>query len=76
MLTRDKIISIFCLIDDLFIGINHQENSRRNVSDSEIALIAIVSAVYFGGNQYHGINFMKSCGFIPKMLDKSRFNRR
>lgn len=76
MLTRNKIISIFCLIDDLLIGIKHKEDSRRNVSDSEIALTAIVSAIYFGGNQFHAINFMKSCGFIPKMLDKSRFNRR
>jgi len=76
MLTRDKIISIFCLIDDLFIGINHQEDKRRNVSDSEIAITAIVSAIYFGGNQYHALHFMKTHGYIPKMLDKSRFNRR
>ncbi len=76
MLTRDKIISIFCLIDDLFIGIKHQEDSRRNVSDSEIAITAIVSALYFGGNQNHAIHFMKSHGYIPKMVDKSRYNRR
>ncbi len=76
MLNRDKIISIFCLIDDLFIGIKHKEDIKRSVSDSEIALTAIVSAIYFGGNQNHGINFMKSHVYIPKMLDKSRFNRR
>ena len=76
MLTQDKIIAIFCLIDDLFIGIEHKEDSRRSVSDSEIAVTAIVSAIYFGGNQYHAIHFMKSYGIIPKMLDKSRFNRR
>ena len=76
MLTRDKIISIFCLLDDLFIGIQHQEDSRRSVSDSEITVTAIVSALYFVGNQFHAINFMKTHGYIPKMLDKSRFNRR
>ena len=76
MLTHDKIISIFCLIDDLFIGINHPEDIRRSVSDSEIAVTAIVSAIYFGGNQHHAIHFMKSYGIVPKMLDKSRFNRR
>lgn len=76
MLTPDKIISIFCLIDDLFIGIGHQEDKRRSVSDSEIALTAIVSAVYFGGNQYQAIHFIKSHDYVPKMLDKSRFNRR
>jgi len=76
MLTPDKIISIFCLIDDLFIGIKHPEDVRRKVSDSEIAVTAVVSALYFGGNQYHAIYFMKSHGYIPKMLDKTRFNRR
>ena len=66
MLTRDKIISIFCLIDDLFIGINHQEDIRRSVSDSEIAVTAIVSAIYFGGNQQHAIHFMKSYDLVPR----------
>ena len=76
MLSPDKITSIFCLIDDLFIGIKHEEDKIRSVSDSEIALTAIVSALYFGGNQYHAIHFMKSHNYIPKMLDTSRFNRR
>lgn len=76
MLNPDKIISIFCLIDDLFIGIKHEEDQRRSVSDSEIAVTAIVSALYFGGNQNHAIHFMKSHKYVPKMLDKSRFNRR
>jgi len=76
MLTRDKIISIFCFLDDILIGIKHKEDSRRNVSDSEIAVTAVVSALFFGGNQYTAIHFMKSHGYIPKMLDKSRFNRR
>ena len=76
MLTRDKIISIFCLIDDFFIGIKHQEDKRRKVCDSEIAITAVFSALYFGGNHSHAIHFIKSHGCVPKMLDKSRFNRR
>lgn len=76
MLTRDKIIGIFCLIDDLFKEIGHREDVRRSVSDSEIAVTSIVSALYFGGNQFHAIHFMKSHSYIPKMVDKSRFNRR
>ena len=76
MLTPDKIISIFCLIDDLFQGIGHQEDKRRTVSDSEIALTAIISAIHFGGNQEKAIHFIKSHRYVPKMLDKSRFNRR
>lgn len=76
MLNPNKITAIFCIIDDLFIGIKHKEDIRRSVSDSEIAVTAVVSALYFGGNQNHAIHFMKSHGYVPKMLDKSRFNRR
>ena len=76
MLSKDKIISIFCLIDDLLKGIEHPEDIRRQVSDSEIILTAIVSSTSFYGNHSSAIRFMKQYGFIPKMLDNSRFNRR
>ena len=76
MLTQDKVIGIFCLIDDIMQRIEHKEDVRSSVSDSEVVTTAIVSAMYFGGNQFHAINFMRSMGFIPKMVEKSRFNRR
>ncbi|WP_459926441.1 IS982 family transposase [Flavobacterium covae] len=76
MLCKDKIISIFCLIDDILKGIEHPEDIRRQVSDSEIILTAIVSSTSFYGNHSSAIKFMKQYGFIAKMLDKSRFNRR
>lgn len=76
MLCKDKIISIFCLIDDILQGINHEEDARRQVSDSEIILTAIVSSISFYGNHCSAIKFMKQYGFIPNMLGKSRFNRR
>ena len=76
MLCKDKIISIYCLIDDILQGINHHEDVRRQVSDSEIIITAIVSSTSFYGNHSSAIKFMKQYGFIPNMLDKSRFNRR
>ncbi|MBK0384562.1 IS982 family transposase, partial [Pedobacter sp. SD-b] len=76
MLTKDKIISIFCLIDDILKGIEHKEDKRRLVSDSEVILTAIVSSTSFYGNHSSAIQFMKQYGFIPNMLEKSRFNRR
>lgn len=41
MLTKDKIIGIFCFIDDLLKTSNHYEDSRQ-VSDSEIITTAVV----------------------------------
>lgn len=76
MLTKDKIIGIFCFIDDLLKTSGHYEDSRRQVSDSEIITTAIVSSLYFGGHQDKARQFMKMTGLVPNMLDKSRFNRR
>lgn len=41
MLNEDKVIRIFCLIDNLLQGIGYQEGIRRKVSDSEIITSAI-----------------------------------
>jgi Transposase DDE domain len=76
MLSNDKIIGIYCLIDDLLKGINHQEDSRRKVSDSEVITTAIVSCLYFGGHMDNARHMMQMTGMIPEMLDKSRFCRR
>lgn len=76
MLTEDKIIRIYCIIDDILKEINHFEDSRRKVSDSEIITTALVSALYFGGHLDNSRGFMKMTGLVPGMLDKSRFNRR
>src|SRR3569833_1469433 len=76
MLSEDKIIGIYCLVDDLLKGIGHQEDSRIKISDSEVITTAIVSALYFGGHLDNGRNMMKMTGMIPQMLDKSRFCRR
>jgi hypothetical protein len=76
MLCKDKIISIFCLIDDILQGIDHKDDVRRKVTDSEIILTAIVSSTSFYGNHSSAIQFVKQYGLIPNMLEESRFNRR
>jgi hypothetical protein len=76
MLTEDKIISIYCIVDDILKGIGHTEDVRRRISDSEIITTALISALYFGGHIDNGRNFMKMTRLVPGMLDKSRFNRR
>ncbi|MBD0378374.1 MAG: IS982 family transposase, partial [Flavisolibacter sp.] len=76
MLSEDKIIAIYCFVDDLLKGTGQREDIRRRASDSEIMTTAIVSALYFGGHLENGRHFMKWTGLSPLMLDKSRFNRR
>ncbi|MDE1191510.1 MAG: transposase [Arachidicoccus sp.] len=73
---EDKIIAIYCFIDDVLKSMNHKEDKRRKVSESEILTTAVVAGKYFYGHQHRAILYMKSSGLIPSMLDKSRFNRR
>ncbi len=56
---HDKVIGIYCLVDDILKGIRHYEHKERKVSDSEIITMAVVSALYFKGNQY---NALTTCG--------------
>ena len=76
MLYQDKVIAIYCMVDDLLKSIHHPEDIRRRISDSEVITTAIVSAMYFSGNHQHAIGFMKATRCIPNMLDTSRFCRR
>ena len=59
MLSINKIISIFCLIDNILQGIDFKEDIIGRVSDSEIILTVIVSSTSFYGNNYLVIKFIK-----------------
>jgi len=67
MLTKDKIIGIFCFIDDLLKTSHHYEDSRRQVSESEVISTAMVSSLYFGGHQDKARQFMKMTGMVPSL---------
>ena len=72
----NKSIAIYVFIDDLFKTLGHQKDPRRKFSDAELLTTAIISSLYFGGNQDKARIFMKETHLMPDMLDKSRFNRR
>jgi len=71
-----KILVIYCLCDDLVKAISRNQNRQQKMSDSEIMVTALVSALYFGGNFESARALLKSNQYIPNMLSKSRFNRR
>jgi len=76
MLSEDKIIALYCIVDDMLKGMHHYEDAKIRVSDSEVITTAFVSVLYFGGHLDNGRHFMKLKGYVPKMLGKSRFCRR
>ncbi|MDO4881211.1 MAG: hypothetical protein Q3983_08015 [Capnocytophaga sp.] len=43
MLCKDKITTIFCIIDDILIEINPPKDTLRKVSDREIIITAFIA---------------------------------
>jgi hypothetical protein len=71
-----QIVAIFCLCDDMLKGLRHHEDKQCKMSDAEVMTTSIVAAVFCSGNMERARIFLKEQGYIPKMLSKSRFNRR
>ena len=72
----NQIVAIFCLCDDILKGLHHYEDRQCQMSDAEVMTTSLVAAVFFSGNMETARTFLKEQGYIPKMLEKSRFNRR
>ena len=46
----DRIITIYCLCDDLLKAFHHHEDSQCQMSDAKVLTTALVAALYFRGN--------------------------
>jgi len=71
-----QIVVIYCICDDILKGLRHSEDKQRRMSDAEVMTTAIVAALFFSGNVEKSRVFLQEHGYIPNMLEKSRFNRR
>lgn len=76
MLSDAKVIALYCIVDDMLKAMHHYEDAKVRVSDSEVITTAFISVLYFGGHQDHARQFMQLKGYVPRMLDKSRYCRR
>ena len=72
---HDKVIAIYCLVDDLLKEMNHKEHNNRYFTDGQVITTALVSALYFRGNQTMALGYMDSHVFA-KVLKKSGFTKR
>jgi hypothetical protein len=69
-------VAIYCICDDILKGMKHYEDKQRQMSDAEVMTTSIVAGLFFSGNMEKSRIFLQEHGYIPKMLEKSRFNRR
>lgn len=72
----DHTIELYCIIDDLLKATGHIEDARRVMSDAEILTTTLVAAQFFGSNMETARRFLHETGLIPRMLSRSRLNRR
>ena len=72
----DRIVTVYVLIDDLLQSLNHSEDVQCQMSDAEVLTTAVVAALFFGGKIEHSRWFLREQGYMPRMLSKSRLNRR
>lgn len=72
----DRIIAIYCICDDFFKnqGLEHWPNIK--MTDAELMTTFIVAHTDFYGNIDKARIFFLEHGYIPSMLEKSRFCRR
>jgi hypothetical protein len=71
-----QITAIYSLCDDVLKTLHHAEDPQCRMNDAEVMTPAIVAALYFGGNLERARRLLASPTYIPRMLSKSRFNRR
>ena len=73
---QEQIITIYCLSEDFLQAYGYKDDPQATMSTAEVMTTALVAAHLFNGCQEKSRHFLKEHGYIPKMLSKSRFNRR
>ena len=72
----DHTVALYCLVDDLLKAVGHRDDARRRMSDAEVVTAALCAAFNFGGNIERSRRFLREAGLMPRMLSRSRLNRR
>jgi IS5 family transposase len=72
----EEIIFIYCICVDLLNSLGIVDGLQCKMNSAEIMTVAIVSALFFGGNFSKARLMLKSHRYIHKMLSESRLNRR
>lgn len=75
-MTPIRITTIFCLCDDLVKDLESTVRQRRKMSTSEVMLIGICAALWFGGNVRKAALFLVSHRYLSELLSEGRLNRR
>jgi len=70
------IVLVYCLCDDLLKWQHHRDDPQSMLTDAEVMTIALVAALYFGGNQALSRTMLAEGGYIKHKISRSRLSRR
>jgi len=73
---HEQIIFIYCICADLLASLGVRDDQQCKMNSAEVMTIAIVAAIFFGGNFSRARSLLKSHKYIRSMLSESRLNRR
>ncbi len=71
-----RIILVYCLCDDVLKAQNHKEDSQCTLGDAEIMTVAIVAALYCGGNYVTSMEFLSEHNYLCHRMGRSQFSVR
>ena len=72
----EQIIFIYCICIDFLILLGIKNDAQCKMNSAEVMTVAIVAALFFGGNFSRARLMLKSHKYIQNMLSESRLNRR
>ncbi len=71
-----RIITAYCIIEDIMKKLGHKSHSLAQATDAEVLTVAVVSSMYFQNHHQNALFMMKALRYITKPLSVSRFSRR
>ena len=73
---QERIITIYCRCEDFLKARGIVADPQAQMSTAEVLTTALVAAAMLGGCFEQRRAFLRSHGYLPHRLSKSRFNRR
>ncbi|HSH82162.1 MAG TPA: hypothetical protein VLA19_26850, partial [Herpetosiphonaceae bacterium] len=68
-----RIVAVYCVSADMLRALGHRNDPQCHLTDAEIMTIALVAALYFGGNYALACAFLHEQRYMRRMLSPSRF---
>jgi len=73
---EDTITTTYCLCEEFLKAIGHHDDPQTLLATAEVMTVALTACAFFGSNIERSRLFLHEQGYMPKMISKSRLNRR